>query len=80
MNVKTDEEIIEMIVSYQAEHKEASRTDLLKLTGVSRKRLQLLAAEGHFKFPPPMSRKIRHLKGSSKWATNFQLPNSPIKG
>jgi hypothetical protein len=77
MNIKTDEEVISLVTEYIANNKYATRSDLRKVTGVTQTRLQQLAAEGHFKFPAPVSRKVRHLYGKSEWANNFKLPNSP---
>lgn len=76
MSVKTDEEIISMIKEYMANNKLVTRYSLKKLTGASQKRLDQLAAEGHFVYPPRVARNARHLYGKSQWANNFKLPNS----
>lgn len=76
MKNKTDEEVIKLVIEYMANNKFVTRNDLRRVTGVSQPRLQQLALEGHFKFPAPIPRKIRHMFGKSEWANNFKLPNS----
>ncbi|MEY2630766.1 MAG: hypothetical protein RLZZ469_1663 [Bacteroidota bacterium] len=52
---KTDKEVIDLVVNYLAQNKNASRAELKRKLHVDTPRLVRLEKEGHYKLPKPLS-------------------------
>lgn len=76
MAVKKDEEVIRMAQEYLAKTKLPTRSAMRDYIGTSHQRIEALSAAGHFKLPPKVSPKAKHLYSTSTWHDNFKLPNS----
>jgi len=66
--MKSDQELISLIVEYLAVNKFATQEDLRRLTKASVKRMKELADAGHFVYPKKIPVNKRHLlSDQTKW-------------
>jgi hypothetical protein len=77
VNIKTDDELKEIVINYLANNKYATQTDLRRVTGASVERLKKLADAGNFVFPNRIPKNKCHLfHKTDKWR-KFRLYGSP---
>ena len=77
MNIKTDDELKNIVINYLANNKYATQTDLRRVTGASIERLKKLSDEGTFTMPNRIPKNKRHLfSNQNKWR-KFRLVGSP---
>jgi hypothetical protein len=73
MRVKSDQELIDLIVEYLASNKLATQQDLRRLTNASVKRMKELADAGHFTYPKKIPVNKRHLLSDQTTWRRFDL-------
>jgi hypothetical protein len=73
LRVKTDQELISLIVEYLAVNKLATQQDLRRLTKASVKRMKELADAGHFVYPKKIPVNKRHLLSDQTRWRRFDL-------
>jgi hypothetical protein len=71
--MKSDQELISLIVEYLAVNKFATQEDLRRLTKASVKRMKELADAGHFIYPKKIPANKRHLLSDQTNWRRFSL-------
>lgn len=77
MNIKTDAELVEIVLNYMAKNKYATQTDLKRATGSSTERLKKLADAGYYVWPNKIPRGKCHLFSNQNNWRKFRLYGSP---